>query len=70
MKYISYFLLAIFTSIKVSLDNLFSIVQKWYLPFKKEDEIIYYAFAPFYYLLVGLNLIFKWSCDKLAKGIK
>jgi hypothetical protein len=55
--------------ISMPINKLFLITQKWYLPMWKKDKIIYFAFAPFYYLLIGLNFIFDWLCSKLVTHI-
>ena len=39
------------------LNNLYMRTQKWYFGMKKKDEVVYYAFTPFYWLLVGLTYI-------------
>jgi len=43
------------------------VVQKWYLPMKKKDKVIYFAFAPFYWILVGLTFLFGYPCEILAR---
>jgi radical SAM superfamily enzyme YgiQ (UPF0313 family) len=44
-------------------------VQRWYLPMLKKDKVIYFAFAPFYWLLVGLTFLFGYPCELLARLI-
>ena len=67
MKYIATILLVILNIVNIPLSNLFMRVQKWYLPMWKEDKIIYFAFAPFYWILVALAVIIGYPCDKLAE---
>lgn len=55
--------------ISIPINKLFLITQKWYLPMWKKDKIIYFAFAPFYYLLIGLNFVFDWLCSKLVTHV-
>lgn len=45
---------------------LYMKVQKWYLPMWQKDKVIYFAFAPFYWILVGLTFLFGYPCEKLA----
>lgn len=67
MKFIFSLLLIIINLIAVPLNMLYVKVQKWYLPMWKKDKIIYFAFAPFYWLLVALTFILGYPCDILAK---
>lgn len=66
MKYFFALILVILNLINVPLTKLFMIVQKWYLPMWKKDKIIYFAFAPFYWILVGLTFVIGWPCEKLG----
>ena len=56
MKYIFAILLVILNLINIPLSILYMKVQKWYLPMWKKDKVIYFAFAPFYWILVILTL--------------
>lgn len=67
MKYILVLLLIILSAINIPLNLLFMKVQKWYLPMWKKDKIVYIAFAPFYWILVGLTFMFGYPCEKLAQ---
>lgn len=66
MKYIFALILVILNLINIPLNILYMRVQKWYLPMWKKDKVIYFAFAPFYWVLVVLTFIFGWPCEKLA----
>lgn len=66
MKYVFALILIILNIIAVPLNLIYAKVQKWYLPMWKKDKIIYFAFAPFYWILVGLTFLVGWPCDKLA----
>jgi len=69
MKYIFALILFILNLVAVPLNILYMKVQKWYLPMWEKDKVIYFAFAPFYWLLVGLTFLFGWPCDFLVKLI-
>jgi len=69
MKYLLALVLVILNIINVPLNMLYMKVQKWYLPMWHKDKIIYFAFAPFYWLLVGLTFIFGYPTEQLAKLI-
>lgn len=43
--------------IYIPINGLNTAVQKWYFKMKKEDEIVYYAFTPFYWILVGITFV-------------
>lgn len=66
MKYILAFILVILNLINVPLNKLYMIVQDWYLPMWKKDKVIYFAFAPFYWILIVLVFIIGYPCEKLA----
>ena len=65
MKYFFALILVLLNLINVPLNKLYMIVQKWYLPMWKKDKIIYFAFAPFYWILVALTFIIGYPCEKL-----
>ena len=69
MKYIFALILVILNLINVPLNMLYMRVQKWYLPMWHKDKIIYFAFAPFYWILVGLTFIFGYPCELLARMV-
>lgn len=69
MKYFFALILVILNLVNVPLNKLYMVVQKWYLPMWKKDKIIYFAFAPFYWILVALTFIFGWPCEHLPKLI-
>ena len=49
------------------MNHLFTITQKWYLPMWKKDKIIYFAFAPFYWIIVALTFIIGYPCELLSR---
>jgi len=67
MRYIFAFLLVLLNLINIPLQKLFMVVQKWYLPMWKKDKVIYFAFAPFYWILVGLAVVIGYPCEILGK---
>ena len=67
MKYVFALILIILNLVNVPLNMLYMKVQKWYLPMWKKDKVIYFAFAPFYWLLVGLTFLFGYPCELLGK---
>jgi hypothetical protein len=67
MKYLAALLLLIINLIAVPMNILYMRVQKWYLPMWKKDKVIYFAFAPFYWLLVILTTLISYPCDILAR---
>ncbi|MCX6754828.1 MAG: hypothetical protein NTU81_03315 [Candidatus Nomurabacteria bacterium] len=67
MKYIAALLLLILNLIAIPLNIIFMKVQKWYLPMWKKDKVMYFAFAPFYWILFVLTSVFSYPCDILAR---
>jgi len=43
--------------IYIPINTLNTAVQKWYFHMKKKDLIVYYAFTPIYWLLVGITFL-------------
>ena len=66
MKFVIAIILVVLNFINIPLNKLFVVVQKWYLPMWKKDKVIYFAFAPFYWILFGLTFLFGYPCEKLA----
>lgn len=52
------------------LNILYLRVQKWYLPMWQKDKVIYFAFAPFYWVLVLLTFIIGYPTELLARMIE
>jgi hypothetical protein len=69
MKYIIIFIVVILNFVNVPLNMLYMKVQKWYLPMWKKDKIVYFAFAPFYWILVVLTFIFGFPVEQLTRLI-
>jgi hypothetical protein len=69
MKYILSLILVLLNLINIPLSKLFLVVQRWYLPMWKKDKIIYFAFAPFYWVIVILTFIIGYPCEVLARHI-
>lgn len=67
MKYLIALIIVVLNLVNIPLNKLYMFVQKWYLPMYKKDKVIYFAFAPFYWLLVALTFIFGYPCEQLAK---
>ena len=67
MKYIFSVILVLLNLVNIPLSMLYMKVQKWYLPMWQKDKIIYFAFAPFYWILVTLTFIFGWPCELLGR---
>ena len=67
MKYFFALILIILNIVNIPLNMLYLKVQKWYLPMWKKDKIIYFAFAPCYWVLVVLTFVFGYPCEILAR---
>ena len=69
MKYVIALVVVVLNLVNVPLNMLYMKVQKWYLPMWHTDKILYIAFAPFYWILVGLTFLFGFPVEQLAKLI-
>lgn len=69
MKFFLSIVLILLNVINIPLSILFMKVQAWYLPMWKKDKIIYFAFAPFYWILVGLTFAIGYPCEQIPQYI-
>ena len=69
MKFIIAFVIVVLNIFSYPINLLLMNVKKWYLPMWKKDKIIYFAFAPFYWILVALSFMFAFPIDLLSKMI-
>jgi hypothetical protein len=67
MRIIATILMLVFGIIYFPLNLLYMATQKWYLPMWKKDKVIYFAFAPFYWLLFGIVFIISYPYEELSK---
>lgn len=57
VKIVRVLLTVILGIIYMPLNQFYMVVQRWYFHMKKKDEVIYYAFTPFYWILVGIVFV-------------
>ncbi len=57
VKFVRIILTVVLGIIYIPINTLNTAVQKWYFHMKKVDQIVYYAFTPIYWLLVGITFI-------------
>lgn len=67
MRIIATILVLVLGLIYFPLNSLYMKVQKWYLPMWKKDKIIYFAFAPFYLILVAIVTVISIPYEALTK---
>jgi hypothetical protein len=67
IKIIATILLVAIGIIYYPLNLIYLRVQKWYLPMWQKDRFIYYAFAPFYWILVAIVSIISIPFEEIAK---
>jgi hypothetical protein len=49
------------------LNLLYLRIQKWYLPLWHRDKFLYFVFAPFYWILVGIVSAISIPFEEIAK---
>ncbi len=69
MRIIATILCLIFGLVYYPLNSLYKIVQGWYLPMWNKDKFIYFAFAPFYWILVAVVLIISVPYEAVANFV-
>lgn len=57
VQFVRIILTVVLGAIYIPINNLNMAVQKWYFKMKHEDRIVYYAFTPFYWILVGITFV-------------
>lgn len=67
MRFIATILVLIIGIVYYPLNLLYLRVQKWYLPMWHKDRFIYFAFAPFYWILVVIVTIISIPYEALTK---
>jgi len=69
MRIIATIFCLIFGLIYYPINSLYGIVNKWYLPMWHKDKIIYFAFAPFYWILVAIVMIISIPYEAVSNFI-
>ena len=57
VKIVRIILTVVISIVYIPINTLNTKVQKWYFTMKKKDPIIFYAFTPIYWVLVGITFI-------------
>lgn len=60
-------LLFILNFINIPLKDGYKKLKKWYLSVKNDDKMLWYAFAPFYWIVVGLVYLIGVPTEKIEK---
>jgi hypothetical protein len=68
-KIIRIVLTLVFGAIYWIFNTVYLRVQKWHFGMKKKDIIIWYAFSPFYWLLVAIVTIISVPYEAIAKNL-
>ena len=67
MRIIATLIVIIIGIVYYPLNLLYMKTQKWYLPMWHKDKVIYFAFAPFYWILVGIVFILSYPYEWVSK---
>jgi hypothetical protein len=51
------------------LNTVYLRIQKWYFGMKTKDIIVWYAFTPFYWILVVIVTIISVPYEAIANGL-
>lgn len=55
VKFVRIILIVALGIIYMPINNIYMRVQKWHFGMKKKDPVVYYAFTPFYWLIVVIT---------------
>ncbi len=67
MKYVATILTLVVGLIYWPLNMFYVWVQKWYFKQRDHDRVMYWLFAPFYWLLVAIVTIISYPYELLLK---
>ena len=65
VKFVRIILVLVVGIIYIPINRLNTQVQKWYFKLRKTDEVSYYLFTPFYWILVAITFIISVPYDFL-----
>jgi len=57
VKFFRIILIVVFGALYMGINFIYMKVQKWHFGMKKKDPVVYYAFTPIYWLLVGITYL-------------
>lgn len=57
VKFVRIILTVVLALVYIPINSLNTKVQKWYFKMKHEDKVVYYAFTPLYWILVGITFV-------------
>ncbi len=57
VTFVRVILTVVLSVVYIPINKLNTKVQAWYFGMKEKDKIIYYAFTPFYWILVAITFI-------------
>jgi hypothetical protein len=69
MRFVAIVLVVLLGIIYYPLNSLYLLIRDWYLPMKDKDIVIFWAFAPFYWILFALVSIISIPYEKLTEFI-
>lgn len=69
MRFVAIVLVVLLGIIYYPLNSLYLLIRDWYLPMREKDIVIFWAFAPFYWILVALVSIISIPYEKLTEFI-
>ena len=69
IRIIRIILTLIFGAIYWPLNVVYLKIQKWYFGMKTKDIIVWYAFTPFYWIIVVIVTIFSVPYEAITNGI-
>jgi hypothetical protein len=67
IRLIATVLLVLIGIIYYPLNLVYLQIQKWYLPMWHKDKVIYFAFAPIYWLIVVIVTIISLPYEKISE---
>lgn len=68
MKFIRIVIVVILGIIYIPLNSLLMLLQKWYFPMYQKDKIVYFAFAPFYWIYFAIVIIISIPYEMVTGG--
>ena len=57
VTFVRVLLTVVLSVVYIPINKLNTAVQSWYFGMKEKDKIVYYAFTPFYWIIVAITFI-------------
>jgi hypothetical protein len=69
IRFLKFLIVGIFSLLYIPLNAGLMKLQEWYLPQCHKDKVVYIAFAPIYWLYVGIVTAISYPYEMLTENL-